>query len=72
MFNLALYSRLKAISDRDADDRSISPGEASYLLKVLNESGEKFDLTYDQIVQLHQHEILTTNEARSALGLPVA
>jgi hypothetical protein len=35
--SLALYDRLRAIADGDLADRTISPGEAAYLVKVLTE-----------------------------------
>jgi hypothetical protein len=69
MADLALHSRLTAIAARHSDDRTISPGEAEYLLKVLDEEKTAFDLDYDQIVQLFVTGILDKNEARQKLGL---
>src|SRR4051812_19778099 len=58
MSKTELFDRLTAISARDMNDHTISPGEAAYLVKVLTEKTEKFDLNYDQIVQLHAQQII--------------
>lgn len=64
-----LFDRLVAIASRDLDDRTISPGDAGYLVSVLTEKKTKFDLDYQQIVQLHASGIIDKDEAREALGL---
>jgi hypothetical protein len=69
MSNSALYGRLKAISERQLDDRTLDPGDAAYLLKVLDEERAVFDLDYDQIVQLFMSGIIEKDEAREKLGL---
>lgn len=66
--HLALTARLQAIADGDLDDRTISSGEAAYILKTLTEK-PAYDLDYHQIVELHQQEIIDRDEARGALGL---
>jgi len=69
MTNQGLFDRLTAIAAGHLDDRTISPGEAEYLVSVLAEEKTKLDLTYEQIFQLHASKIIDTAEARDALGL---
>lgn len=69
MSKLGLFDRLQAIAARDLDDRTISPGDALYLVQVLSEEKTKLDLTFEQVLQLHHAEIIDKAEAREALGL---
>lgn len=65
----ALYDRLTAIAAGEIADRTIDPGDAAYLVSVLDDEKSVFDLDYDQIVQLFVAGILEKDEAREKLGL---